>query len=186
MGLRPRDFTQTQGTAATHSTPDGSSCLTSGLDPNHGASHQIYELLEGKTLDQLTQVSLISIPPRGILFVGQSLDAVEALHEAGWIHGDLNADNFLCVDSEIQSSWKLLELPFLSVLMHLKAGLRFSAASIPWRRNRSTAAPTDARSDLICARLSLLLRCRRAPGLRPAPIRKTSPSSVFASIRRRV
>jgi serine/threonine protein kinase len=80
--------------------------LTSGTDPKFG-SYQVFELLDGQTLGQLI--------PGGALdqtgwrtFVDQSLDAVEALHDANWVHGDLNAANFFDTDS----GWKLLELPF--------------------------------------------------------------------------
>jgi len=81
--------------------------LTSGNDPEYGA-YQIFELLEGRTLSQLIQSGPLD-PEAWRLFVDQSLDAVEALHDAGWPHGDLNADNFFGT----ASGWKLLELPFL-------------------------------------------------------------------------
>jgi serine/threonine protein kinase len=81
--------------------------LASGSDPQYGA-YQVFELLEGKTLRQLI-VSGPLAPNQWRLFVDQSLDAVEALHAAGWTHGDLNADNFF----QTASGWKLLELPFL-------------------------------------------------------------------------
>jgi serine/threonine protein kinase len=79
--------------------------LAAGADPQFGA-YQIFELLEGRTLGQ----SIVPLDPNEWRFyVDQSLDAVEALHAAGWIHGDLNADNFF----QAASGWKLLELPFL-------------------------------------------------------------------------
>jgi len=81
--------------------------LASGVDPQHGV-YQVFELLEGKTLGQL----ILSGPLDNNawrLFVDQSLDAVKALHTAGWPHGDLHADNFILA----ASGWKLLELPFL-------------------------------------------------------------------------
>ena len=81
--------------------------LAAGSDPQSGA-YQIFELLEGQTLSQLVR-SCPLYPDEWRFFVDQSLDAVEALHDIGWIHGDLNADNiFLAV-----SGWKVLELPFL-------------------------------------------------------------------------
>jgi len=79
----------------------------SGLDPRFG-SYQIFELLEGQTLRQSVQTAPLD-PGAWRSFVDQSLDALEALHATGWIHGDLNADNFLLT----ASGWKLLELPFL-------------------------------------------------------------------------
>jgi serine/threonine protein kinase len=78
-----------------------------GVDPHVGA-YQIFELLQGTTLD----VAIKSGPMDANtwhVFVEQSLDAVSELHFAGWIHGDLNAGNFL----NSASGWKLLELPFL-------------------------------------------------------------------------
>jgi len=81
--------------------------LGAGTDPEFGV-YQIFELLEGWTLRKLIKSGpLDSAPWR--LFVDQSLDAVEALHAAGWTHGDLNADNFF----QTAGGWKLLELPFL-------------------------------------------------------------------------
>lgn len=81
--------------------------LASGTDPQYGA-YQVFELLDGQTLGQLILSSPLD-PNDWRFFVDQSLDAVEALHAAGWPHGDLNADNFF----QTASGWKLLELPFL-------------------------------------------------------------------------
>jgi len=81
--------------------------LASGTDPQQGA-YQVFELLEGETLRQLIRSGPLDSNDWRF-FVEQSLDAVEALHHAGWIHGDLNADNFF----RAPSGWKLLELPFL-------------------------------------------------------------------------
>ncbi len=78
-----------------------------GVDPQHGA-YQIFELLEGSTLDAAIKSGPLN-PEAWRLFVEQSLDAVKALHDAGWIHGDLNAGNFFLANT----GWKLLELPFL-------------------------------------------------------------------------
>jgi serine/threonine protein kinase len=81
--------------------------LAMGADPLFGA-YQVFELLEGSTLSRLIPSGPLD-PSAWRLFVDQSLDAVEALHAVGWIHGDLNADNFFLA----ASGWKLLELPFL-------------------------------------------------------------------------
>jgi serine/threonine-protein kinase len=81
--------------------------LAAGSDPHYGA-YQVFELLEGRTLGRLIRSGPLN-PDEWGLFVDQSLDAVEALHAAGWIHGDLNADNFFLA----ASGWKVLELPFL-------------------------------------------------------------------------
>jgi len=81
--------------------------LDRGFDVQHGA-FSTYELLEGETL-----AAIASRAPLGCAtwldFVRQSLGAVAALHEEGWVHGDLNAGNFLLDGG---STWKLLELPF--------------------------------------------------------------------------
>jgi serine/threonine protein kinase len=81
--------------------------LASGFDPQTGA-YQVFELLEGQTLGQVIRSGPLD-PDEWRFFVDQSLDAVEALHAAGWTHGDLNTDNFF----RAASGWKLLELPFL-------------------------------------------------------------------------
>jgi serine/threonine protein kinase len=81
--------------------------LAEGTDPQFGA-YQVFELLEGQTLGQLIKTGPLD-SDEWSLFVDQSLGAVEALHDAGWIHGDLNADNFI----QCAAGWKLLELPFL-------------------------------------------------------------------------
>ena len=81
--------------------------LGEGYDAQYGA-YQLFELLEGGTLRQTIQSGPLSAA-NWHEFVVQSLPAVEALHAAGWVHGDLNADNFHQTDL----GWKLLELPFL-------------------------------------------------------------------------
>jgi serine/threonine protein kinase len=81
--------------------------LASGNDPQHGI-YQVLEILDGKTLRQQVELGPLDNAAWGGL-VEQSLMAVKAVHLAGWIHGDLNADNFL----RTVSGWKLLELPFL-------------------------------------------------------------------------
>ena len=81
--------------------------ISMGTDSQHGA-YQVFELLEGRTLGQLIRSRPLD-PRDWRFFVDESLDAVEALHDAGWIHGDLNADNLF----QTADGWKLLELPFL-------------------------------------------------------------------------
>jgi len=78
-----------------------------GVDPQHGA-YQVFELLEGKTLDVVIKHRPLDAYAWS-RFVTQSLDAVSALNDTGWIHGDLNAGNFF----QTAGDWKLLELPFL-------------------------------------------------------------------------
>ena len=80
--------------------------IDSGIDPQHGA-YQVFELLEGWTLGHI--VSSEPLPSEAWrAFVDQSLAAVAAVHQADWVHADLNADNFL----QTAAGWKLLELPF--------------------------------------------------------------------------
>lgn len=101
---------QSGNPASSFSTPNNHpnwvQLLATGTDPQHGA-YQVFELLEGQTLRQLIPSGPLQPQDWGS-FVDQSLDAVEALHELGLPHGDLNADNFFLTDS----GWKLLELPF--------------------------------------------------------------------------
>lgn len=80
--------------------------FAAGFDPQFGA-YQVFELLEGSTLRHLIETTSFTLEDWS-LFVDQSLDAVEALHTAGWAHGDINADNFI----QDAFGWKLLELPF--------------------------------------------------------------------------
>jgi serine/threonine-protein kinase len=81
--------------------------LAFGMDPQYGA-YQVFELLAGGTLRQAIQAGPFD-EAAWCEFVNQSLPAVEALHDAGWPHGDINADNFF----RTAAGWKLLELPFL-------------------------------------------------------------------------
>jgi serine/threonine protein kinase len=81
--------------------------LASGSDLQYGA-YQVFELLEGQTLGQMIRSGPLD-PADWRFLVDESLDAVEALHDAGWPHGDLNADNLF----RTASGWKVLELPFL-------------------------------------------------------------------------
>jgi serine/threonine protein kinase len=81
--------------------------LVTGTDPQHG-TYNVFELLEGRTLRQFIDSGPLN-PREWRAFVDQSLNALEALHAAGWSHGDLNADNFFQTDL----GWKMLELPFL-------------------------------------------------------------------------
>jgi serine/threonine protein kinase len=115
--------------------------LGEGLDPQYGAYH-VFELLEGKTLDQLVRQSPLD-PENWFFFVNQSLDAVEALHNAGWIHGDLNADNFF----RTPARWKLLELPFLRFDPEAdRTALFGSIHTLP--PEQLNGDPPDVRSDL--------------------------------------
>jgi serine/threonine protein kinase len=84
--------------------------IEAGRDPVRGP-YQVLELLQGETLRAKVERAPLSAEP-WLAFVRQSLDAVAALHEAGWVHGDLNADNFLQREAP-PAAWKLLELPFL-------------------------------------------------------------------------
>lgn len=105
MGLKPATRTEPIVMPVHH---DGwVQWLGSGTDAQFGA-YQTFELLEGQTLSQLVPQSPFDAEDWRV-FVDQSLDAVEALHEAEWVHGDINADNFFATNVR----WKLLELPFL-------------------------------------------------------------------------
>jgi serine/threonine protein kinase len=86
--------------------------LGAGFDPDQGA-YQVFELLEGETLRRKVESAPLG-EEAWRSFVGQSLDAVGALHDAGWVHGDLNGENFL----QTGAGWKLLELPFLRLGGH--------------------------------------------------------------------
>jgi serine/threonine-protein kinase len=79
-----------------------------GEDAQFGA-YQVLELLPGETLSaQVGRAPLGQV--EWTKFVRESLEAVEALHRARWVHGDLHAENFILTT---RARWKLLELPFL-------------------------------------------------------------------------
>jgi len=92
------------------SHPGWTPLLDSGVDSSCGPYH-VFELLEGTTLARIIQDRPLKRQD-WFSFVNQSLDAVEALHIANWIHGDLNAENFFHAQGT-HARWKLLELPFL-------------------------------------------------------------------------
>ncbi|MCE0497026.1 MAG: serine/threonine protein kinase [Methylacidiphilales bacterium] len=112
-----------------------------GSDAQHGA-YQVFELLDGQTLGQIVQTGPLD-SEAWLDFVHQSLDAVGALHEAGFIHGDLNAGNLL----RAADRWKLLELPFLHFdLPDVHSPLFGSIYTLTPEQLDGT--PIDLRSDL--------------------------------------
>ena len=117
--------------------------LGEGQDADHGA-YQVFELLSGQTLSRKLQLGPLD-PMDWREFVRQSWDAVEALHRAGWVHGDLHADNFF--ELEETSSWKLLELPFLRPSVPLERSALFGSIHTlaPEQLN---GAPADVAADL--------------------------------------
>jgi serine/threonine protein kinase len=82
----------------------------SGRDAQRGP-YQVFELLRGETFAQRGKNGPLD-PADWLAFARESLAAVAALHAAGWPHGDLNAANFLRLETP-PHAWKLLELPFL-------------------------------------------------------------------------
>jgi serine/threonine protein kinase len=116
--------------------------LDRGVDPAHG-SYAVFELLHGETLAALTRSG--PLPSAAWLaFARQSLDAVGALHEAGWVHGDLNADNFLL---ETGTTWKLLELPFHHAAPGKKRSTLFGSI-YTLSPEQFANQPANVRSDL--------------------------------------
>lgn len=115
--------------------------IDSGMDPQHGA-YQVFELLEGRTLDDI--VGSAPLPrDEWRTFVDQSLGAIEAVHLASWVHGDINAGNFL----RTAAGWKLLELPFLR--FEAPAGRSTMFGSIhTLAPEQINGAKSDVRSDL--------------------------------------
>jgi serine/threonine protein kinase len=115
--------------------------VAAGNDAQLGA-YQVLELLEGQTLAQLIAAGPLDAATwRG--FVTASLDAVGALHDVFWVHGDLNADNFFATPD----GWKLIELPFLR--LDPPKGRTAAFGSIhTLAPEQIDGAPPDARSDL--------------------------------------
>jgi eukaryotic-like serine/threonine-protein kinase len=85
--------------------------LGAGHD-SHAGPYQVFELLDGETLRAKIGRGPLD-PEAWLAFARQSFAAIDALHEAGWIHGDLHAENFFQIAGPPRS-WKLLELPFLN------------------------------------------------------------------------
>jgi serine/threonine protein kinase len=87
----------------------------SGRDAQRGP-YQVFELLRGETFSQRMEKGPFD-PGEWLAFARESLAAVAALHAAGWTHGDLNAGNFVRLETS-PHAWKLLELPFLHLNSH--------------------------------------------------------------------
>ena len=101
----PRLADLTKAMQLTH--PSWVRLLDGGHDPEHGA-FLIFELLRGQTLRRQLEESPFNLAA-SLNFASRALEAVQMLHDSGWVHGDLNADNFL---EDHDAGWKLLELPF--------------------------------------------------------------------------
>jgi serine/threonine protein kinase len=109
VAIRLRPASAQQTALPPEQPPGWVRLLTSGRDEAHGP-FQVFELLSGKTLRALVEEAPLRAAAWRSL-VHESLDAVGAVHAAGWVHGDLNADNFILTSD---ARWKLLELPFHS------------------------------------------------------------------------
>ena len=115
--------------------------LDLGSDSQHGP-YQVFELLSGQTLGQIVQAGPLD-SESWLDLVHQSLDAVGALHEAGFIHGDLNAGNLL----RAADRWKLLELPFLHFDLPAAHSSLFGSI-YTLTPEHLDGTPLDPRSDL--------------------------------------
>lgn len=118
--------------------------LDSGSDAVHGP-YQVLELLEGMTLSQLIEHAPLD-RKEWLVFVNASLNAVEALHHAGWIHSDLSAENLFRLGFA-STQWKLLELPFLHFSPATGRSTLFGNIHT-LAPERFEGAPADVRSDL--------------------------------------
>jgi len=115
-----------------------------GTDPQQGP-YQIYELLDGPTIGQLVKTGPLGTGSWRRL-VEQSLDAVTALHEAGWVHGDLNAENIMQAKMP-DSPWKLIELPFLRFEPQAERSTLFGSIHT-LAPEQFSGKPAEVRSDL--------------------------------------
>jgi len=116
--------------------------LDRGVDPEYG-TFTTFELLRGETLGAMVSRHPLDAP--AVLgFARQALEAVGALHAAGWAHGDLNADNFLLHEGR---TWKLLELPFHhGVAPEIRSALFGSIYTLA--PEQIAGRPPEAASDL--------------------------------------
>ena len=105
--------------------------------------YTVFELLRGDTLAATVARAPLE-PEAGRQFARQAFEAVDALHGAGWIHGDLNADNFLLHQG---TQWKLLDLPFHR-LGRRKASAAAFGSIYTLAPEQIDGATPDARSDL--------------------------------------
>jgi serine/threonine protein kinase len=113
--------------------------LDRGADPVQGA-YAVFELIEGETLAERVARGPLSIDEWRVL-AAELVDALAVLHEAGWVHGDLNASNL--VRETDPARWRLLELPFHAESF-AAPGLGHAETVAPEQINGQ--AP-DARSD---------------------------------------
>jgi serine/threonine protein kinase len=130
------------GTVAPAPHPGWVRLLDQGTDREQGV-FQVFELLAGETLGAMVSKAPLQ-PDAWLAFVRQSLDAVEALHAGGWMHGDLNADNFFATPGP---AWKLLELPFFRFVAAEKRSALFGSI-YTLAPEQLQGSPPDARSDL--------------------------------------
>jgi serine/threonine protein kinase len=140
--LSPRNYNP----ALEREIPDGHrgwvQLLDCGFDPAQG-TYAVFELLQGETLGAMTARGPLTLDA-WLDFARQSIEAVGALHRAGWIHGDVNADNFF-LDGGI--TWKLLELPFYHAVPVEQRSPLFGSIYTLSPEQLSGRLP-DARSDL--------------------------------------
>jgi serine/threonine-protein kinase len=132
--------------------------LDRGVDPEHG-TFSVFELLHGETLSRLVSHQPLEAHATES-FTRHSREAVGALHAAGWIHGDLNADNFLLHEGR---TWKLLELPFhQDTTSETRSPLFGSIYTLA--PEQLEGRPPDTRSDLFALGcLSYYAACGRYP-----------------------
>jgi serine/threonine protein kinase len=126
--------------------------LDRGVDPAQGA-YAVFELLHGETLGAMTAREPLA-HEAWLDFARQSLDAVGALHREGWIHGDVNADNFFLDGG---TTWKLLELPFYHAVpveqrSPLFGSIYFPASRARWIMRLLERDPGDRPDDVYAAR----------------------------------
>ena len=141
VSLRPDAKTNFASPVEFH--PGWVKLLASGVDASCGP-YQVFELLGGETLQEKVKQGRLD-DGSWLAFIQQSLNAVEALHAAGWVHGDLNAENFMQENST--ATWKLLELPFLGFAPPEDRSALFGAIH-SLAPEQLQGRPADSRSDI--------------------------------------
>ena len=83
--------------------------LDSSFDSNHGITYMVMELIEGDTLSQRLDESVLLHPHRVTRLISQLLIALDEAHQAGVIHRDLKPSNVMLTYVDGEEVLKVLD-----------------------------------------------------------------------------